>query len=165
MWKFRSGLLIKLPSRRRVCGEERVNYCKKYYKHATPLAEGRQGRGNRAAGSRLPAFGFFSTGLGSQTSGLGPRTSRCRFQTSELRNSTSALWFGPYDPEQPPASRACRAVAGWGRFLFQLLRSEVLFSPTLHPSLQNENGGHAVNCLTALFNRQVGFAEKAVGFG
>src|SRR5215472_16551824 len=55
MWKFRSALLIRLPSRRRVCREERVNRCKNYYKYGTPPALWNQGSpvGLQALGSGL----------------------------------------------------------------------------------------------------------------
>ena len=38
-------------------------------------------------------------------------------------------------------------------------------SATFHPSLEDENGGHAVDRFAALFNGEVGLAEQAVGFG
>ena len=37
--------------------------------------------------------------------------------------------------------------------------------PALHPALKDQNRGHAVYGLTALFNREIGLAEQAVGFG
>src|SRR3954468_6093868 len=34
-----------------------------------------------------------------------------------------------------------------------------------HPVLQDQHCGHSVNCLAALFDREIGFAEKPVGLG
>lgn len=40
-----------------------------------------------------------------------------------------------------------------------------LFPAAFHPSLQDQDGGHAVDGLAPFFDRKVGFAEKAVSFG
>ena len=40
-----------------------------------------------------------------------------------------------------------------------------LFSAAFHPSLQDQDGGHAVDGLAPFFDRKVRFAQQAVGFG
>ena len=46
-----------------------------------------------------------------------------------------------------------------------LARFHGLLSATFHPSLQDQDGGHAVNRLPALFNGKLRLAEQTVGFG
>lgn len=60
--------------------------------------------------------------------------------------------------------RAIQKGLIWGSGATRLW-SKVLFALTLHPALQDQDGGHPIDGLAPLFDREVGFAKEAVSFG
>ena len=41
----------------------------------------------------------------------------------------------------------------------------MLVGAAFHPSLEDQDGGHAIHRLASFFNGKIGFAQQAVGFG
>jgi len=84
---------------------------------------------------------------------------------SGLRDSDVLLGTDPTTGPNVRFHLHCGPTGGGLKAETQSPKPGYLFSPVFHPSLQNEDGSHAVYSLTALFNRQVCFAKEAVGFG